>query len=1363
MRDLNFVNLKVTYARGLAAALALAAAGYAGAEAQTVTITGAAQPSVVLIKEGGLLKSEAALSIQSDAAFAAWVRITVPGTPAYMESLGNLAAGANTRTVHVAELAAATADVSFQIFTDVAGTGNPLAARSLPQKRIKRWTLYVANDCHVDIGYTTYQENLKRSLYPAYLDTAFDYIDATAAWPVESRFTYPIESSFMIYDGTWISRNADWHETLKGHLRSGRISYPPSYFNFSTETMGSEELARSGYISNRHLRDMLGVAPATAAYMTDNPSLSWSFIDALAESGIKAYRFRFNNDFDKWDIFHYPRLFYLRGRDPAHKVLIWNGGHYMNENANIGPAFGFQGANSQAAYDQVLAWFAQLAKEGYNQDAWLATFTSPNAKGWVDNSRINPNVMERIKGVNDLLAAKGYAYPKVIASNHGDFFDHILAGDTAAIPTFKGDVESWWNLGVPSTAYETGRNRGAQDKLAAAETFASFASAFGAAAAYPQERLTLAWKNLLTWDEHTWGPADRSAGDQWNWKRNTALIGDGSGDDILKASLASLSATVKTKGWSLVVFNPLSWIRDDLAYVPLADLPPRFSLKDAATGLPVRYQVLQDGRMVFQAKGVPGLGYKVFEVTSVADAPRFTGSSVTSANSLENAWFRIAFDAAGNITSIKDKAAGDRELVDALAPAKFNQLQVNEAFAAGPVKMYATAGALQSEMLADGTAGALGVESLQRRVILYDSLPRIDIENSLLKADGGDKWDFHFAFPFSMPGYSLRHEMPTGSLSPAVSPDTRDTGMEQLYSSATDQYAVNRWIDISDGKGYGIAFSALTAPMVSYGGRRAMQWGVGYNHEHPWIWSMIYNNHWHTNFQAVQPGLTRFRYSFRPHGGNDWSQGAPRLGCEASDPLQVSVVKRPQDGPLAEAAASFLPIDQPNVVLATAKLAEDNGEGMILRFNEIEGRNTQVTVDVSRLAASGAGETDLIENDRGGLALAGGKLSFAIHAFGWKTVRLRRGTAPAAVAGLSASILADGCRLAWTSAPAAYWEVFRGTQADFTAGSGSYLGVTERPQFFDPQVVPGLKRSYWYRVRAAGGGAKASASPSIQATAAAYTDKTPPTVPALVKVERLHGTRASLEWRPSLDDKAVTGYEVWRDGQKLITVEAILNSHLDIYTPAANDLDYNQMAYYQVLAFDKAGNRSALSPRVTSGPALPDWLNLAPAATLTVSSEFDQAHSKDKASDGITGLWDEGEWVSKGETNPWAHLEWKEPQAIRGVVLYDRSNAADNLNGGLLTFSDGSSLRVTGLATWGEARLLTFPWKSVTWVRFQAEGGTGTNGGLAEFMVLGDDRVPVSISKADKDAAAWRTRAGEGGIGNSNGGRKHPHGAEAQP
>jgi hypothetical protein len=1317
---------------------------------QSLAITSVTQPTLWLIEDAGKLKSEAVMAVTSDQAVPAWAKITVPGQAAYLEALGILAIGANSRMIHVLELNTAKASVKFEVFTNAQGTGVPLASLVVEQKIIRRWKMYTSTDCHVDIGYTHYQEHLKHVLYPQYLDAAFEYIQATATWPLESRFTYPIESAFMIYDGVMLARNADWLETMKGHLRTGRLSYPGSYFNYTFETMGTEEIARASYIPMRHLPDMLGVPAQKVGFMTDNPGFSWAAVDALVEAGIKSYRLRFNDDrnWSRWDISKYPQMFFLQGQNPRNKLLVWNGPHYVSENQPIGPNFGFQGTSSEACYTQVMAWFTKLEKDGWAYDSWLSTFTDGG-----DNRGIPLNPMARVKGVNDLIAAKGYAYPKLIFSNNGDFFDHILADYASIVPVFKGHIESWWNLGVPSTAYETGRNNDAQDKLAAAETFATMAQLSVPSLGYPQERLTLGWKNLVTWDEHTWGSASRGVDEQWFWKRNSALIADGTAEAVLDKSLKALASRLQTGWWSVVVYNGLTWERNDLVKVSLAELPKFFDIVDIATTKPVKYQKMENGDIQFVAEKVPGLGYKTYQVNYRTNEPTFTGTIRSTANTLENDFFKVTFDATGSVSSILDKNSNNRELVDIAAPMKFNQLQANVTGAVTSAKLYPKVGALTGEMIADGFTGAVGIESLQRHIILYDNLPRIDIANKVLRGTEGDKTDYHFTFPFNVNDFTIRHEMPSGAFMPLVSANTKDPKLEQFFTSATDQYAVNRWVDISSTLGYGITFCPLTAPMVSYGGRRANSWDVNYNHKDPWIWSMIYNNHWFTNFQATQPSSTTFLYSFRPHTGRNWVESdATHFGSEQASPLRAVVVNHAQSGIVDGGMGQFMAIDKPNVVLSTAKIAEANSDGLILRFNEISGSDTHVTVDLSWIKPTEAMETDLVENDRAPMGLDSSKLTFDIGAHGWKTVRVRGGIAPAQITGLKTVVMTDGCRITWDKlmdAKLDYYEVFRSRQASFEVGSGSYLATTPGNWFFDRQASQDIKGTYYYRVRAKASGLNGAPSVPTATTSGAYLDKQAPSIPELVRVERLHGSRVSLEWNPSVDDKYVAGYDIYRDGVKLITVDAILNSHLDVLASALSNTPF-----YQVVAFDAAGNRSSLGKAMTSGPVIPDWINLSTQATVSASTEFDAGHGKEKAIDGVYGKQDIGEWASAGEANPWIQLDWKSTQGVRAIVLYDRSNGFENVNNGTLSFSDGSSLKILGLPTWGEGRMISFPWKDITWVRFQAEDGSGPNGGISEITVLGENRIPIAILTPQKEAGAWKTKDGYGGIGNSNGGSK---------
>ncbi|UVI29375.1 DUF7402 domain-containing protein [Paenibacillus spongiae] len=122
-------------------------------------------------------------------------------------------------------------------------------------------------------------------------------------------------------------------------------------------------------------------------------------------------------------------------------------------------------------------------------------------------------------------------------------------------------------------------------------------------------------------------------------------------------------------------------------------------------------------------------------------------------------------------------------------------------------------------------------------------------------------------------------------------------------------------------------------------------------------------------------------------------------------------------------------------------------------------------------------------------------------------------------------------------------------------------------------------------------------------------------------------------------------------------------------------------------------------------------------ATVTASSFYNASYTPNKVFDGI-GQAVNGEWASKGEQNPWIQVNWTTNQTINKIVFYDRPNLADWAPGGTLTFSDGSTVTVSGIPNDGSAYSVTFPDKTVTWVKFQVSGGSGPNVGLSELKFL---------------------------------------------
>jgi uncharacterized repeat protein (TIGR01451 family) len=164
----------------------------------------------------------------------------------------------------------------------------------------------------------------------------------------------------------------------------------------------------------------------------------------------------------------------------------------------------------------------------------------------------------------------------------------------------------------------------------------------------------------------------------------------------------------------------------------------------------------------------------------------------------------------------------------------------------------------------------------------------------------------------------------------------------------------------------------------------------------------------------------------------------------------------------------------------------------------------------------------------------------------------------------------------------------------------------------------------------------------------------------------------------------------------------------------ANGIILSEQRY----AYDNTGVPAATSTTVGS--------SIEASATVTASSE-NSSLTAIKVIDGIIGQNNSGEWASVSQTNPWIRLTWATPQTVARVRLYDRVNTTDWAKGGILTFSDGSTVGIPAgsIPNNGTVYEITFPARTVTWVKFKVVGGSGSNVGLSEFQVFGGATTPT--------------------------------------
>ncbi len=148
-----------------------------------------------------------------------------------------------------------------------------------------------------------------------------------------------------------------------------------------------------------------------------------------------------------------------------------------------------------------------------------------------------------------------------------------------------------------------------------------------------------------------------------------------------------------------------------------------------------------------------------------------------------------------------------------------------------------------------------------------------------------------------------------------------------------------------------------------------------------------------------------------------------------------------------------------------------------------------------------------------------------------------------------------------------------------------------------------------------------------------------------------------------------------------------------------------------------------VTPPAPTNPPPSQTTNLASSASVSVSSENAATGQLGiKAIDGIVDGYPGDytkEWATLGQlAGAWIKLTWNSAVSVSKVVLHDRPNVVDNILGGTLTFSDGSSLSVGALPNDGTGLAVMFSSRTVTWLQFRVDSAVGKNIGLAEIEVF---------------------------------------------
>ena len=769
----------------------------------------------------------------------------------------------------------------------------------------RKWLLFLAPSVHTDIGYTDVQtnvirrhdENLKIAIEEAKRNPNFKW-NLEVAWQLEN----------FLQDEPELSK--DLLKLLKG----GQLSLQAIYANMLTGLCSPESLARLCLFSKQLSR--LQDFPLDSAVLSDVPSAIFPLPSILNVYGIKYFAEAINTYRARFPYPSYP--FYWEGPDGGKVLFFASPGYAWARGIGLLDSF-------DVLSNRILSLLEGLEQSNYPYDAYLLY------GAFSDNELIDHRFMKLVEEWN----AK-YAYPKIILSTYSDFFKYIEEKYKAKIPTYKLDAGAYWEDGAVSTAKELAMNRQAKDWAVEAETIYSLASLLNPSIDYPKQKFKELWRNILLFDEHTWGawcsvsdPYAETTLRQWEIKASFAHKAYEEAKELREEALRNFSTLVESKEESILVFNPLSFPRSDIAKVGIPY--EEFALYDGEREMPWQREG-QD--VVFFVKDVPPLGYKKIKIVKTKPSS-FPIPFKTSEGALETPFFLIRFDDKG-IYSIKDKDLNmellekGKRLADYLYLSGPEGKQTLNSLENGKIWVE-NMGPVFADIRFSSSAYKTPHFSLRLR--LYKEIKRIDLIVEISKEETLDKESILLSFPFSLENPKIKLEYPTSVLEPKK---------EQFPQACKNWFTIHKWVGFSS-KNSSIIWCSEDAPLISLGKPIHEFWLNELKLGRGALFSYLMHNHWDTNYKASQGGDFLFRYAIFPVKGEISNLEASKLGWGFSRPFLCLLLQN-QEGILKQDNYSFTEIK--GALLTTLK-KRDYGDGWILRFWLPERRKGEAEIKIN--------------------------------------------------------------------------------------------------------------------------------------------------------------------------------------------------------------------------------------------------------------------------------------------------------------------------------------------------------------------------------------------------------------------------------
>ena len=736
-------------------------------------------------------------------------------------------------------------------------------------------------------------------------------------------------------------------------MKNGSIGLHALYVNPLTGLATAAEMSHfTDFARQLSAEDSI---PITTALVSDIPGFTWGIVSALAQSGVKYFASAPNSGdrigfvIQEWG----DKPFYWTSQSGEEKVLMWV--------AAASYSMFHEGDLSRLGDEKMLKFIRNLDEKGYPYSIVYLPYTLG------DNGVPDAHLSDFVKKWNER-----YSSPRLIIATHEQMFKEFERCYGTTLPTMKGDFTPYWEDGAASTAYETALNRQATDRLIQGEALWSTL----APKSYPQSEYAAAWKNVVLYDEHTWGasnsvtdPDSPSVKAQWEIKRKFALQADSLARSLLKKALPPPSK-MKPHEFALDVYNTGSRPRRDLIVLSKEQSPAGDRVEDEK-GRQIPSQRLTSGELAIVADNVPPYSANRYVIKNGKALSR--GKAKASKERLENSSIALRLDKkTGAIKSFRWKT-NNIELVDTTKSVRINQyvyvLGKNPDSATGLTNVKIKVkerGPLVASLSVEADAPGCNRYSSEIRVI--DGINRVDIIDNLDKRSVREKEGVHIAFSFAVPHARFRYDVADGIVHPQI---------EQLPGSCKNFYSVQSWVDASN-NAYGVTLATPDAPLVEIGAINAEQPWMKSIRPSPVFFSYVMNNYWHTNYKADQEGPVTFHYSIVPHEQFNGAD-AVRFGIEQRQPLIVTAAD------LSTHPATWLVRVDPAEILVTSIKPINNGNSWLMRIYNTADHDQFTRLIWNITMPITYHQSDYLESDGSLLPM-----EFSLPAFGTRLIRVDR-------------------------------------------------------------------------------------------------------------------------------------------------------------------------------------------------------------------------------------------------------------------------------------------------------------------------------------------------------------------------------------